>query len=441
MNAPSSSMATAVCGLQFGDEGKGQIVDLLAAEHQLVARYNGGANAGHTVRVGEDRVALHLVPSGILLPGVTNVVGNGVALDPESFLKEIDGLREHGVAVGDNLKLSDRAHLVMPYHKTEEALREAAARKLAGEGGAIGTTGRGIGPTYADKAHRVAALRVGDLADLDRVRVRLADITAVKNAMLKGLAELAEVPYEPIEAAPLVERLAASAERLQSFVCDTGELLRSSLAAGRRVLFEGAHSALLDIDHGTYPFVTSSPCTALGIGQGAGVPPACIGQVWGVAKAYTSRVGGGPFPTELFGAVADDLRERGNEYGTSTGRPRRIGWIDLVALRYAASLAGVTHLALTGLSVLSGLSEIRACVGYTLGGGELQGVPPTADQWAEVEPVYETLPGFDEVLADYGCYADLPANARALVDRIEAAVAPVAMVCVGPRREQVLKRG
>ncbi len=442
----SGQTSTAVIGLQYGDEGKGQIVDLLAAEHSVTVRYNGGANAGHSVRIGNEKFALHQVPVGVLTQGTLNVLANGVVLSIDGLLGELRTLAGAGVEVGDNLRISDRAHLVMPYHLQEERLRDALAQKVLGEARRLGTTFRGIGGAYADKAARDSAVRVGDLFDPEELRLRLGFIVALKNATLGGLAAAVGADFAPNSVEDLVAICAAWAEQVRPFVTDTSSLLNDRLDAGHGVLFEGANAALLDIDHGTYPYVTSSNSSALGITAGTGVAPTRLRRIIGVAKLYTSRVGTGPFVTELHGAEADALRERGNEYGTTTGRPRRVGWVDLPALRAAVRLNGVTELFLTGLGVLAGLPEVRVCTGYrnfnTGDGtdGAKPGVPPTTAQLQTLEPIYEVFPGFDTTVSECRSIAELPANARSLLERVESVVAPIAGVCVGKGREQVLRR-
>jgi adenylosuccinate synthase len=369
--------ATVVCGLQYGDEGKGQVTDHLAGEYDIVVRVNGGANAGHSVRLGDEKYALHLLPSGILRPKTMNVIANGVALDPEVLLDEIDGLRARGVEIGDNLAVSNRAHVVLPWHRIEDRLRD----RLSG----IGTTGRGIGPAYADKAYRDTAIRVDDLLDEERIGERLALATRIKNATVGAVAELVGEPFEPFDAESLTGKCREWAERLRPFAMDTAGFIGAEMAAGGRVLFEMAHAAELDIEQGSYPYVTSSVCLPHGAAAGAGVPAAAIGRVVGVAKAYTSRVGEGPFPTEIFGEEADRLREKGSEFGTTTGRPRRIGLFDFEAVARNARIGGVTEIALTGLGV----------------------VPEEADR---------------------------------LIARIEAEIAPVRYVATGPGREQLRER-
>jgi len=434
----------AVCGLQWGDEGKGQIVDMLTDRFDVVARYNGGNNAGHSVHVGDEKFALHLLPSGVIHPGQLNVIGNGVVVDPTpetGILKEIAGLRERGVDLGENLRISARAHCVMPYHREEDRLREAAAA-APGNGDdakSIGTTGRGIGPCYADKAHRTTAVRMCDLVDPDMLKRRLARVLPIKAAVLKALAEVSGLQPDLPDADDLLARAMSWGEALRPHVCDTRHLLADAEDAGKRVLFEGANAVLLDVDHGTYPFVTSSSTSPLGIAAGTGLPTYRLTTVLGVAKAYVSRVGGGPHPTEQDNAVGQHLREVGQEYGTTTGRPRRTGWIDLVALRYAAQLAGCTGLVMTGLSVLAGLATLRLCTGYKLDGEILRHYPADAATLERLEPVYDEMPGFAGPVDAVRGYDDLPEAAKAYVDRVESTVGvPVKLVCVGRRRDQVL---
>ena len=445
----------AVVGLQWGDEGKGQITDLICPGFGLVARYNGGNNAGHSVYPGgrdvadgvgrgeNEKFALHLLPSGILNPKTLNVIGNGVVVDPSpdtGLLSEIDSLRERGVHIGDNLRVSDRAHVVLPYHRQQDRLMELSRAAERGDGERIGTTGRGIGPCYADKALRTTAIRVGDLLRPDLLRDKLRHIVVIKNAMLGALARTCGETLHTFDADALAAEYLEYGNRLREHIADTRHLLYEASQAGQRILFEGANAALLDIDHGTYPFVTSSNCSSLGIGTGTGLP-GLPEHVIGVAKLYTSRVGGGPHPTELDDAVGEHIREVGNEFGTTTGRPRRCGWIDLAALRYSTQLNGCTALACTGLSVLRGLDTLRVCTGYTLDNEPLPGFPPDAHTLAAAEPVFHDLPGFDEPTSDAVDYHDLPAAAREYLDYVEQYVnVPIRLVCVGPRRDQVLVR-
>ena len=438
---PTTSPHAAVVGLQWGDEGKGKVVDLLTGGYDCVIRYNGGANAGHTVVVGDQKYALHLIPSGILSPEKINVIANGVVVDPAKLLEEIDALATRGVEVGENLRISDRAHVVMPYHKEEDALREAAIGRAAGDGKKIGTTGRGIGPAYADKACRTTAVRFGELFHPESFREKLRHIVALKNATLGALARLAETDFEPIDADRLAEQYLEFAEVLRPHVCDTTQLLHERMTAGKRLLWEGANACMLDIDHGTYPYVTSSNCSSLGIYAGSGVPGGRVGRMIGITKAYTTRVGGGPFPTELDDEDGRRLRERGGEYGTTTGRPRRCGWLDGVALRYAAMICGATELGVMKLDVLAGLDTLRLCIGYELDGRRIEYFPADAAELERIRPIYEDLDGFADPVADCRSFDDLPPAARRYIERIESvAGAEVNIVSVGPERSQTLTR-
>jgi adenylosuccinate synthase len=419
-----------VIGLQWGDEGKGKVVDALARVCKYVVRYCGGANAGHTVSVAGERFALHLIPCGILHRGVVNVVGNGVAFDPGVALGEIKALQERGVSVGPkNLRISAAANVVMPYHKLQDSLSEAA---LGAD--KIGTTARGIGPCYADKAHRTTAIRVGELADPAALREKIKRIVEMKNKFMTALYDA-----EPLDADEIAVEYADYGRRLEPMICDTGDLLRRAIAAGRRVLFEGGQGSMLDIDHGTYPFVTSSSVSACGVPAGAGVPPSEVGDVLGVMKAYTSRVGSGPFPTEQSNQIGDYLRERGREYGTTTGRPRRCGWLDSPAVRYAADLSGVTEMVMSLLDVLTGLEELKICTRYKLGGKRLEGFSPSL--MTGVECVYETLPGWKDDLGDCRGFRDLPASARGYVRRVEELIGRrIGLISVGADRRKVIVR-
>jgi len=430
---------SAVVGLQWGDEGKGQIVDLLTRCFDVVARYNGGNNAGHSVHIGDQKFALHLIPSGIMYPDKINIVGNGVVVNPEGILQEIDGLIKRDVAISSNLKISDRAHVVMPYHKVQDHLYEAAIAQSAGDAKKIGTTGRGIGPCYADKALRTTAIRIGDLMRGERLREKLHHIVTVKNVLLGALAKQVGEAYEPFDADTLCDQCLEQADRLRPHVCDTTTLLHNAIDDSKLILFEGANANLLDIDFGTYPFVTSSNCSSLGIYPGSGVPGGTVGNIIGIAKLYTSRVGVGPFPTELDNDLGDHIREAGHEYGTTTGRPRRCGWLDLVAIKFTARLSGVTALACTGLSVLAGLKTIKVCVGYELNGQRIDTFPADCDDLAAAVPVYEELEGFEGPVNECRSCDELPAAAKAYVQFIEKHLQlPIAMVCVGQRRDQIL---
>ena len=440
-SGPSAKGHCAVVGLQWGDEGKGKIVDLLTKQFDLVVRYNGGANAGHTVQVGSERYALHLIPSGILSADKLNVLGNGVVIDPVKLLEEIDGIRKRGVEIGSNFRISDRAHMVLPYHKKQDALMEAAISQDRGDDQKIGTTGRGIGPCYADKAIRSTAIRMGDLHDLKSLREKLTSIVRVKNAMLGALAAECGQPFEKFNVDVLYAECVEYAKRLGPHLCDTTQLLHDSMDDGKQILFEGANATLLDIDHGTYPFVTSSNCSSLGVHTGTGVPGHKVRNVLGIMKAYSTRVGGGPMPTELKDAIGNRIREVGREYGTTTGRPRRCGWLDLVAVKYSARLSGATSIALMLFDVLAGLESLRICTGYKLDGKVLPAFPSEASVLARVEPVYEEFAGFGNDVSDCRQFNELPPQAQAYVKKIESYVGvPVGIISVGPRRDQTLSR-
>ncbi|MAE66335.1 MAG: adenylosuccinate synthase [Phycisphaeraceae bacterium] len=431
----------AIVGLQWGDEGKGKIVDLLTRDYDVVVRYNGGANAGHSVVVANERYALHLIPSGILYPEKTNVVANGVVVDPAQMIAEIDGLRDRGIEIGDNLRLSDRAHLVMPYHKLQDGLMEQALSRARGDNQKIGTTGRGIGPCYADKAQRATGIRAGALLDPDRFRRKVAEVVAIKNVLLEALARSCDEPYEQIDAGALADEYLGYADRLGGHICDSTRLLHDAMSGGQRLLFEGANATLLDIDHGTYPFVTSSNCSSLGVHTGAGIPGHCVRSIVGIVKAYQTRVGGGPMVTELKDETGDRIREAGREYGTTTGRPRRCGWLDLVAIRYSAEVSGATSIALMLLDVLSGFDRLKICVGYRHQGRKLDGFPSDAGVLAGAEPIYDEVEGFAEPVCACRRFDELPEAARSYVRYIEKFVGvPVQIISVGPRRDQTIVR-
>ena len=424
---------TCVVGLQWGDEGKGKIVDMLSAQFDLSVRYSGGANAGHTVVVGDERFALHLIPSGILHPHVTSVVATGVALDPVVLCTEIDALVERGVAVGDNLRISDRAHVVMPYHRKQDELGEA---KLSGDR-KIGTTARGIGPCYMDKMNRSSAVRMGDLLKPDKFRSHLAAVVAERNVVFAALYGA----NSALDADVIAEQYLALAQRLAPHVCDTTQLLHDAIDAGKRILFEGAQGTLLDIDHGTFPFVTSSNASATGVGSGSGVPASKIGTFIGVVKAYFTRVGSGPFPSELNDATGDRIREQGHEYGTTTGRPRRCGWFDAVAARYSIRLGGVTDVAVMHLDTLTGMPEVGICTGYRYKGNALPGFVADGEVMAQVEPQFETVPGWAEDVTGVRCFEDLPQTTRNYIARLEQLIgARVSILSVGPERSQTIFR-
>jgi adenylosuccinate synthase len=423
---------TCVIGLQWGDEAKGKIVDRLTREHDFVVRYQGGANAGHTVVVGDQVYKLSLLPSGILSPGVTSVIASGVVLNPARVIEELDELAKRGAGHADNLRISDRAHVIFPWHFAEDR----ALDKSTSDGENIGTTGRGIGPCYRDKVGRSHAVRLGDLYR-PGFRQQVEHIVAAKNRVIAVLYPPGE--FQPLDAEAIIRDYTVHAERLRPYVCDTTELLLSAVESGKRVLFEGAQGALLDVDHGTYPFVTSSNSSGVGIASGSGVPARFINRAIGVVKAYSTRVGGGPFPTEQDNATGQYLRERGNEYGTVTRRPRRCGWLDVVALRYTSRLSGIDSIAVMLLDVLSGLDEIKVCTKYNINGRETMQFPSHVDDLRAAKPVYETVPGWKEEITSCRTFNDLPANARAYLSRVSELVGqPVGMVSVGPERDQTI---
>jgi len=423
---------TCVVGLQWGDEAKGKIVDLLTEHHDVVVRYNGGANAGHTVVVAGKAFKLSLLPTGILRPSVQAVIANGVVVDPPTFLKEVNSLREAGVAVGAQLFVSSHAHVIFPYHKEEEKLNEQGAEH------AIGTTGRGIGPCYQDKLGRLFAVRVGELLDAEHLRQRLRQIVERKNRVLHALGSRAD----PFTVEKICGDYREGIEALRPHVTDTVLLLHRALQQGKRILFEAAQGSLLDVDHGSYPFVTSSNSSTAGVWSGSGVPARQLTRVVGVIKAYGTRVGGGPFPTELNdgpAGIGERIRKTGKEYGTVTGRPRRCGWFDAVATRYTAALNGADELAVMLLDVLSGLDEVCIATAYEMGGERILEFPADAHLLARCRPVYETLPGWRQDISGARKLSDLPANARRYVDRLaELLELPVSIVSVGPDRAQTI---
>jgi adenylosuccinate synthase len=423
---------TSVVGLQWGDEAKGKIVDLLTAEHDFVVRYNGGANAGHTVVSGGQTFKFSLLPTGVLQPRVTSVIANGVVVFPPRFQEEVGTLRKAGVEVGSNLRVSDHAHVILPYHLEEERCTEAGGSQ------SIGTTGRGIGPCYQDKMGRTCAIRVGELLYPDHLRERLRQIVPRKNRILQALSAEALT----FEADKVCDEYLSHAEQLRPYVADTGHLLREAVKAGKRVLFEAAQGSLLDVDHGTYPYVTSSNSSTDGIWSGSGVPTRELKRVIGVIKAYSTRVGRGPFPTELNDGpegIGERIRKTGREYGTVTGRPRRCGWFDAVAVRYTAAWSGADELSLMLLDVLSGLPELSICTAYEIDGKRTDVFPSDAFLLERCRPVFESLPGWQEDLTHVRKVADLPTAARRYVDRLQALIGlPIRILSVGPDREQTI---
>lgn len=424
-----------VIGLQWGDEGKGKIVNLLtdpggpAGKFDLVVRYGGGANAGHSVVIGAEKFAMHLIPSGILSPEATAVIANGVVLDPEVVLDEIKTLRSRSVRVDSNLKISNKAHVVFPYHKLQDKLSE---QQLAGN--SIGTTGRGIGPCYADKACRSYGIRLGELYDPKHFAEKLQRIVADKNKIFQALYGADAMDWKAI-----YDQYIDYAEQLRPFVCDTTELLHRSLAQGRRIMFEGAQGSLLDLDHGTYPYVTSSNSSACGLAAGTGVPASHVPNFLGVIKAYTTRVGAGPFPTELKNELGEYIRVRGKEYGTTTGRPRRTGWFDAVAVQYSIMIGGINSLAVMLLDVLSGMDPIRIATQYKRNGKVLDFFPTDSAALEDVEVVYEEMPGWTQDISAARTQADLPPAALRYLRRLQdLAGCPIKLVSVGPERDQTV---
>jgi adenylosuccinate synthase len=426
---------TCVIGLQWGDEAKGKLVDILTENHNVVARYQGGANAGHTVVSDGETWKLSLIPSGILRDNVTCVVTGGVVLDPASAIREIDMLESRGVRVTDKLRLSDRAHVVFPWHVIEDGILNGSLSS----GESIGTTGRGIGPCYRDKVGRSLAIRLGDLYRSD-FRSTFNHIIEVKRRFLEASQPAGSNVIE-LDGDKIFDQYQGYAERLRDYVGETTNYLLDSVESGKPVLFEGAQGALLDIDHGTFPFVTSSNSSGVGVSSGSGVPGRWITRTIGVLKAYSTRVGGGPLPTEQDNNVGKHLQQRGNEFGTVTQRPRRCGWFDAVATRYSARLSGADELAVMLLDVLAELDEVKICTGYRINGTVVDQFPSQIDDLKNAEPIYEILPGWQEDLTGARNESDLPANAIGYIDRIgELLGRPVTIVSVGPDREQTIFR-
>ena len=419
-------MNIAVLGAQWGDEGKGKIVDLLTPNFSIVARYQGGHNAGHTVYANGRKFVLRLLPSGILHDGITCIIGNGVVIDPQALFAEIDEIAQAGIRVGDRLVISDKAHLILPYHRDLDLLSEARRGERR-----IGTTSRGIGPAYEDKVGR-RGIRVGDLANPEALAEAVQHNVAARNRL---------IPESTMDWRQVLDDLRRAWERMEPWVTDVSLYLARARQARRAIMFEGAQGTLLDIDHGTYPYVTSSNATAGGVCTGLGVGPRAIDTVLGVAKAYTTRVGEGPLPTELSGEIGNRLRETGQEFGAVTGRPRRCGWYDAVAVRYAVRVNGLDALALTKLDVLDGLPELQVCTSYRCRGTSLTEMPGDLAQLAACEPVYETLPGWTAPTRGRTSYDELPREARAYVARLEEITGvPAAIVSTGSGREETILR-
>jgi adenylosuccinate synthase len=425
-SVPSIHMNIAVIGAQWGDEGKGKIVDLLTPSFSYVARYQGGHNAGHTVYVRGEKFVLHLIPSGILHPAVTCVIGNGVVVDPQALFREVDGLAAHDIDSAGRLLVSEKAHLILPYHRELDVLSEARRGERR-----IGTTSRGIGPAYEDKTAR-RGLRVCDLRYPAAVEAHVRENVGARNKVIID---------SHLDWRAVLDELLALGERLQPLIADTSAVLVRAIERGDHVLFEGAQGTLLDVDHGTYPFVTSSNASVGGVCTGLGVPARAIEGVLGVAKAYTTRVGEGPLPTELEGELGHRLRESGQEYGASTGRPRRCGWYDAVAVRYAVRLNGLDALALTKLDVLDGMEELQICTAYRCGAERLDDFPADLQRLAECEPVYETIAGWQEPTRGIQEFHRLPAGARAYIRALEDATGvPAAIISTGSDRDDTIVR-
>ncbi len=423
-------MSTVVAvGAQWGDEGKGKIVDWLGPHADLVARFQGGNNAGHTLVVDGEKTVLHVVPSGILHGGSVNLIGPGVVVDPGILLEELRKLEERGILRDPSrIRVSGRAHVILPWHTALDAAREERAGK-----GKIGTTGRGIGPCYEDKVAR-RGVRVADLREPEELRIKLGSIAEQKNVELTRIHDC-----EPIDVDALYAQCIEWGRQLEPYIDNTGRILDRSLRAGKNVLFEGAQGTFLDIDHGTYPFVTSSNCVAGAVCTGSGIGPTRVDRVIGITKAYTTRVGSGPFPTELLDETGEALRRAGAEFGATTGRPRRCGWLDAVLLREAVTVNGLTDLAINKLDILSGFQEIKICTAYDIDGKVTEHFPMTLAEAERAKPVYETLPGWSEDLTELKSLEQFPDNARRYIERIEAlAEVPAALLSVGPGREETI---
>jgi len=419
-----------VVGLQWGDEGKGKVVDVLAEKCDIVVRYNGGANAGHTVTVGDSRFALHLLPSGAVRPGTDCVIGNAVVVDPEVLLKEIETLAQRNITLNGRLFISESAHVVLDYHKKEDQLREESLGKNK-----LGTTIRGIGPCYADKVGRSHAIRMADFRDLEKLKDKLRTIVEYKNKIFEAVYSA-----QPISCEEILAKCESYTDRLLPFITDTTEFLHRSISKGKSIIFEGAQGSLLDIDHGTFPFVTSSNSSSLGMPAGCGVPARMVDKFIGVVKAYTTRVGAGPFPTEQDNEIGQYIRDRGHEYGTTTGRPRRCGWFDAVGVSYSVTIGAIDSIAMMHLDTLAGLKEVKICRAYKIDGEEKTFFLSDAARLSLVECVYETVPGWENI-TEAGEFHDLPSNAQSYICRIEELVKrPITIIGVGPKRNQTIFR-
>ena len=428
MRNSSNSNNIVVIGAQWGDEGKGKVIDVLSEEADILVRFQGGHNAGHTVIAGGEEFVFHLIPSGLLHPGKVGLIGNGVVIDPEALLEEMKRLEARGIDVARAVKISDQAHVIFPYHKRLDVLEESART------GRIGTTGRGIGPCYVDKSAR-SGIRIADLCHPEAFAKKLRHSVEEKNRLLRALYQEPPFSYEE-----LLERYQAYAKRLAPHVVNGIRFLREAIAQGKRVLFEGAQGTMLDLDHGTYPYVTSSNATAGGACTGSGVPPTAINRVIGVVKAYTTRVGEGPFPTEFPPALMQQIRTKGNEFGATTGRPRRCGWFDAVIARHAVWVNGCDAIAVTKLDVLDDMETIRVCTGYRDGTQEIEEYPSDLEVFSRCEPIYEMWPGWRSETGDAGRFEELPRAAQQYLRRLEQLLGvPICLISTGSKREQAFK--
>jgi adenylosuccinate synthase len=420
-----------IIGAQWGDEGKGKVVDLLSDNTPWVARYQGGANAGHTLKFDGKTIILHLVPSGIFHSGTRCIIGNGVVIDPLKLIEEIGTVKNHGAVPEKQLFVSENAHVILSYHKLIDQVREESKGSQK-----IGTTGRGIGPAYNHKTARMG-IRMQDLLDGNVLTEKVGNALADVNVQL-----VHQFGREPLEAGPIIEEMLRCGEQLAPYICDTGQLLYDAWKRGEKIMLEGAQGALLDVDHGTYPYVTSSSPTSGGACTGSGLPPTSITHVMGITKAYCTRVGNGPFPTELLDSDGDRLRDIGREFGSTTGRPRRCGWIDLVALRYAVRINGINELAITKMDVLDQFETVKACTAYRIDGEETGQFPTSLGKLERIEPVFVSKPGWQQSIAGCKTWVDLPANARAFLEFIESYLeVPVRIVSTGAERTQTIIRG
>ncbi len=424
-------MNNCVVGLQWGDEGKGKVVDILAEQSDIVVRYGGGANAGHTVVVGDEKFALHLMPSGSVRKETVCVIGNGVVVDPGVLLEEIDELEKRGLSLNKRLFISENAHVVLDYHKSEDMLRESSLGKNK-----IGTTARGIGPCYADKTGRSYAVRMADLRDIDSLKEKLKRICNYKSKIFKAVYDGQEVDFESI-----FDKCKNYSARLTEYISNTTRFLHEAITDKKSILFEGAQGALLDLDHGTFPYVTSSNASALGMPAGCGVPAQLVDRFIGVVKAYSTRVGAGPFPSEQDNNIGQTIRDKGNEYGTTTGRPRRCGWFDAVAALYTATLGNINEIAMMHLDTLSDMEEVKICRAYRINGKETTFFPCDSQELSSVECVYETVEGWNGNLREVRKFGDLPETAQNYIHTVEKILKrPVSIIGVGPKRSQTIFR-